>query len=75
MQAGREELEVVFLGTGAALPSKYRNVTGTYLNFFGKVMATPMPCFPEGPAVLGGICRADACSMTLHFMACVSELC
>ena len=39
MQAGREELEVVFLGTGAALPSKYRNVTGTYLHFFGKVAA------------------------------------
>ena len=26
--AGREELELTFLGTGAAIPSKYRNVTG-----------------------------------------------
>ena len=51
MQAGREELEVVFLGTGAALPSKYRNVTATYLHFFDKVVAPPMPCFPEGPGL------------------------
>lgn len=33
-QLGRESLEIVFLGTGAALPSKYRNVTGIYLDFF-----------------------------------------
>lgn len=33
-QAGPEELEVVFLGTGAALPSKYRNVTCIYINRF-----------------------------------------
>ena len=68
MQAGREELEVVFLGTGAALPSKYRNVTATYLNFFGKVMAMPMPCYSEG---LGGVCRPDACSMTPFHGVCV----
>ena len=35
VQAGREEMEVVFLGTGAAIPSKYRNVTGIHLNRFG----------------------------------------
>lgn len=35
LQAGREEMEVVFLGTGAAIPSKYRNVTGIHLNRFG----------------------------------------
>lgn len=34
MQTGREEVEVVFLGTGAALPSKYRNVTCIYINRF-----------------------------------------
>ena len=28
-------MEVVFLGTGAAIPSKYRNVTGIHLNRFG----------------------------------------
>ena len=33
-RAGREELEVVFLGTGASIPSKYRNVTGIYLHRF-----------------------------------------
>eukprot|EP00803_Ostreobium_quekettii_P004091 evm.model.scf_112.2 EVM.evm.TU.scf_112.2 scf_112:6839-12772(+) len=33
---GREELEVTFLGTGSAVPSKYRNVTSIYLDFFGK---------------------------------------
>eukprot|EP00898_Chlorokybus_atmophyticus_P008267 jgi/Chlat1/8441/Chrsp80S07923 len=32
----RQELEVVFLGTGSAIPSKYRNVSGIYLNFFGR---------------------------------------
>ena len=34
-QAGREDMEIVFLGTGAAIPSKYRNVTGIHLNRFG----------------------------------------
>ena len=29
-----DELEVTFLGTGAAIPSKYRNVSGIYLDFF-----------------------------------------
>lgn len=33
-KAGRESLEVTFLGTGAAVPSKYRNVTSLYLNLF-----------------------------------------
>jgi ribonuclease Z len=35
-QAGAEELEVVFLGTGAAMPSKYRNVTSIYINRFAR---------------------------------------
>lgn len=32
----REELEVTFLGTGAAIPSKYRNVTGIHVNLFSR---------------------------------------
>ncbi|KAK9908066.1 hypothetical protein WJX75_002371 [Coccomyxa subellipsoidea] len=35
-QAGRESLEILFLGTGAAMPSKYRNVTATYLHMFAR---------------------------------------
>ena len=31
---GRNELEIVFLGTGAAIPAKYRNVSGIYVNLF-----------------------------------------
>ena len=31
---GNQQLEIVFLGTGAAMPSSYRNVTGIYLDFF-----------------------------------------
>jgi len=34
LRAGRESLEVTFFGTGAAVPSKYRNVTSIYLNLF-----------------------------------------
>ena len=34
--AGRQELEVTFLGTGAAVPSKYRNVTGVLANLFDR---------------------------------------
>lgn len=34
--ASRHEAELVFLGTGAAVPSKYRNVTGTYLHMFDR---------------------------------------
>ncbi len=34
--AGRETLEIVFLGTGAAIPAKYRNVTGIYLHMFAR---------------------------------------
>lgn len=30
----RDEWEVTFLGTGAAVPSKYRNVTGIHVNLF-----------------------------------------
>jgi hypothetical protein len=30
----RRDFEVTFLGTGAAVPSKYRNVTGIHLNLF-----------------------------------------
>ena len=33
---GRENLEVTFLGTGAAVPSKYRNVSGIYLDRFSR---------------------------------------
>lgn len=33
---GSECLEITFLGTGAAIPSKYRNVTGIYLNLFSR---------------------------------------
>lgn len=33
-ELGRESLEVTFLGTGAAVPSKYRNVSGIYLDRF-----------------------------------------
>ncbi|EIE21088.1 Metallo-hydrolase/oxidoreductase, partial [Coccomyxa subellipsoidea C-169] len=29
-------LEILFLGTGAAMPSKYRNVTATYLHIFAR---------------------------------------
>ncbi len=32
----RDEFEVTFLGTGAAVPSKYRNVTGIHVNLFGR---------------------------------------
>ena len=32
----RDELEVTFLGTGAAIPSKYRNVTGIHVNLFSR---------------------------------------
>jgi ribonuclease Z len=35
-ELGRENLEVTFLGTGAAVPSKYRNVTGIYLDRFSR---------------------------------------
>lgn len=31
-----DELEITFLGTGSAIPSKYRNVTGIYLDFFDR---------------------------------------
>ena len=34
--ASREELEVTFLGTGAAIPSKYRNVTSIFVNLFDR---------------------------------------
>lgn len=33
-EAGRDTMEVVFLGTGAAIPAKYRNVTGIYVHLF-----------------------------------------
>ncbi|KAM3577138.1 hypothetical protein VYU27_001055 [Nannochloropsis oceanica] len=32
---GVEEVEIVFLGTGSAIPSKYRNVSGIYLRIGG----------------------------------------
>ena len=42
-RAGREELEVVFLGTGASIPSKYRNVTGIYLHRFAAARPPAKP--------------------------------
>ncbi|XP_062087542.1 tRNAse Z TRZ4, mitochondrial-like [Humulus lupulus] len=33
---GREDLEVVFLGTGSSQPSKYRNVSSIHINLFSK---------------------------------------
>eukprot|EP00850_Spirogloea_muscicola_P006048 SM000028S10142 [mRNA] locus=s28:599100:604019:+ [translate_table: standard] len=33
---GREEMELVFLGTGSSQPSKYRNVSSIYVNLFHK---------------------------------------
>lgn len=42
-RAGREELEVVFLGTGASIPSKYRNVTGIYLHRFAAARPSTKP--------------------------------
>ncbi len=35
-QFSDQELEVVFLGTGAAMPSKYRSVSGIFVNLFQK---------------------------------------
>ncbi|OMO69077.1 zinc phosphodiesterase ELAC protein 2-like protein [Corchorus olitorius] len=32
----REDLEIIFLGTGSSQPSKYRNVTAIYLNLFSR---------------------------------------
>ncbi|CAK7325117.1 unnamed protein product [Dovyalis caffra] len=32
----RDDLEVVFLGTGSSQPSKYRNVSSIYINLFSK---------------------------------------
>lgn len=32
----REEMELVFLGTGSSQPSKYRNVSSIYVNLFDK---------------------------------------
>lgn len=34
--ASDRDVELVFLGTGAAIPSKYRNVTGMYLHMFDR---------------------------------------
>lgn len=31
---GREEMEMVFLGTGSSQPSKYRNVSSIYVHLF-----------------------------------------
>ncbi|XP_075103366.1 tRNAse Z TRZ4, mitochondrial isoform X6 [Nicotiana tabacum] len=32
----RDDLEIVFLGTGSSIPSKYRNVSSIYFNLFSK---------------------------------------
>lgn len=32
----RDDLEIVFLGTGSSIPSKYRNVSSIYVNLFSK---------------------------------------
>jgi hypothetical protein len=34
--AAPEDVEVVFLGTGAAIPAKYRNVTGIYVSRYAR---------------------------------------
>lgn len=34
LKSSREEMEVVFLGTGSSQPSKYRNVSGIYVHLF-----------------------------------------
>lgn len=59
--AGREELEVVFLGTGASIPSKYRNVTGIYLHRFAEArpvcqMADIANIWAHGTGLLGRTC-------------------
>jgi hypothetical protein len=36
LDVGPNEFQFVFLGTGASMPSKYRNVTSIYLDFFEK---------------------------------------
>ncbi|MCO5614202.1 hypothetical protein L7F22_068482 [Adiantum nelumboides] len=36
LQGERDELEIVFLGTGSSQPSKYRNVSGIYLHLFAQ---------------------------------------
>lgn len=33
---GRDDLEIVLLGTGSSQPSKYRNVTSIHINLFSK---------------------------------------
>uniref|UniRef100_A0A803NZ43 ribonuclease Z n=1 Tax=Cannabis sativa TaxID=3483 RepID=A0A803NZ43_CANSA len=33
---GREDLEIIFLGTGSSQPSKYRNVSSIHINIFSK---------------------------------------
>ncbi|KAM6595021.1 hypothetical protein CsatA_002724 [Cannabis sativa] len=33
---GREDMEIVFLGTGSSQPSKYRNVSSIHINLFSK---------------------------------------
>ena len=58
--AGREQLEVVFLGTGAAIPAKYRNVSGIFVNLFayGGIM---LDCVESR----GAHVMASACSTRL----------
>ncbi|KAK9807250.1 hypothetical protein WJX73_003185 [Symbiochloris irregularis] len=51
--ARRDALELVFLGTGAAMPSKYRNVTATYLHLFAHGGAL-VDC---GEGTLAQLCR------------------
>lgn len=35
-EVGRQEMEMVFLGTGSSQPSKYRNVSAIYIHLFKK---------------------------------------
>lgn len=63
----REEFEVTFLGTGAAVPSKYRNVTGIHVNLFDRG-GLLMDCGALGLVGQcwcnrGGSCRVAACGM------------
>jgi ribonuclease Z len=54
-QAGDESFQTVFLGTGAACPSKYRNVTSIYLDFYERG-GLLLDC---GEATLGQLIRYD----------------
>ena len=57
-----ESFQTVFLGTGAACPSKYRNVTSIYLDFYERG-GLLLDC---GEASLGQLIRYGEISLVLH---------